>query len=198
MGFQQDSTGGGGVYAPSFKPRAMNDGFKGEVVAWREEQAKKYKSEEFETLSDGTPLRQYVITVQTHFRDWDRCAKIPLDEDGKEKPASEDDGLRNVYVPNQKSSNFREVAKAVVDAIPDADDLSDAVGGILMGKWVDEVDTGKGNPYRIYEYRFEALRKPKESSFQAAAGGSEDASSGDTADAGPAPQATEAPAEPPF
>lgn len=159
MGFQDDQQeSGGGTFAPSFKPNGIGDGFKGEVIDWRKEQSRKFKSEDFEFLADGTtPKYQYVITVKTGFRNWDRVAKVPTDQEtGKELPASEDDGLRNVYIPHQKSSNFRDVGEAIVAAMPEADDYRDAIGGVLMGKFVEEIDTNKGNPYRKFEYRFEA------------------------------------------
>lgn len=161
MGFQDDKdAAAGGMFAPSYKPKAMGDGFKGEVLAWRKEQSTKYNSDEYEFLADGTPKMQYVITIQTEFRNWDRCAKPPKDQETRQElPPSEDDGKRNVYIANQKSSNFGDVARAVIEQLPDADDFTDAIGGVLMGKWTEEIDTGKGNPYKKFEYRFEAPKK---------------------------------------
>lgn len=161
MGFQEDKdAAAGGTFAASYKPNGIGDGFKGEIIDWRKEQGKKYLSEDLDTLPDGSPKYQYVITIQTDFRNWDRCAKPPKDQEtGKPLPESEDDGKRNVYIANQKSSNFGDVARAVIEQMPDADDFRDAIGGVLMGKYVEDIDTGKGNPYKKFEYRFEAPKK---------------------------------------
>lgn len=175
MGFQEDKdASAGGTFAPSFKANGLGDGFKGEIIDWRKEQSKKYKSDDFEFLANGDPKMQYVITVLTHFRNWDRCAKVPTDQEtGRELPPSEDDGKRNVYIANQKSSNFGDVARAVIAELPEADDFRDAIGGVLAGKFVEEIDTGKGNPYQKYEYRFEAPKKE---------GGLQEAASSDEAE----------------
>lgn len=189
MGFQEDKdAAAGGTFAASYKPNGIGDGFKGEVLDWRKEQGKKFNSDDLDTLADGTAKFQYVITVQTGFSNWDRAAKVPKDEDGRELPASEDDGKRNVYIANQKSSNYGDVARAVISQLPDADDFKDAIGGVLMGKFVEEIDTGKGNPYKKFEYRYEAPKK--EDGFQA-----------DTAEpeaAAAAPKADDEKVDPPF
>ena len=189
MGFQDDKdAAAGGTFAASYKPNGLGDGFKGEIIDWRKEQAKEFNSDDLAYLPSGEPKMQYVITVQTDFRNWERCAKVPKDEDKNPLPPSEDDGKRNVYVANQKSSNFGDVARAVVAQLPDADDFKDAIGGILMGKFVEEIDTNKGNPYKKFEYRYEAPKK--------AGGLQADAAEEPATQAAPAPAATEV--EPPF
>lgn len=185
MGFQDDKSAGGGMFAPSWKPNGLGDGFKGEVLAWREEFATKFGSEETLTDKNGNPIKQYVVTVQTPFRNWDRVSKVPTDDDGREMPASEDNGNRNVYI--KYDTNTGAAAQAVIAAMPEADDLSDAVGGVLMGKLTEQRPTTKGNPFNIFEYRFEA--PAKEGGFQQAAASS--------AEPDAAPKA-EAPSEPPF
>ena len=189
MGFNEDSKASGGILAASFKPTAVGDGFKGEVLGWRETGMTKFGSDEPLLDKNGNVINQYVVTVQTHFRNWDRTAK-PLEADGKPLPPEEDDGKRNVYI--KYATNTGEAARAVKAAMPEADDLSDAIGGTLMGKLAEERPTTKGNPFMVWEYRFEA--PPKAGGFTQAAAEPEQPQAAEPA---PAP-AQSSPVEAPF
>lgn len=142
-----DGVGGGG--APSFKFNGINTGVRGTIVDQFRTTVTS-PSGEVKTYDDGRAIPQLNVTLQTDLRNWDKVTKVPTDEDGNAKPASEDDGLRRIYV---KYDMRRAIAVALQSA--------KAVGGLKNGgelavKQSGEKPTNKGNPLPLYEARYTA------------------------------------------
>jgi hypothetical protein len=152
-----DNTGGG-VGAPSAKLSKIDDFVYGEVVDQALVDKKKFGKDEVETDSrTGEPIKQLVVILQTDQRSWANVAKVPTNEDGSAKAASEDDGRRAIYV-----APFTNIHAAIGDAIVEA---NGAKGPILNGaklgvKIVDLKDTGKGNPLKIHQAKYVAPAAP--------------------------------------
>lgn len=148
-----DNTGGG-VGAPSAKLSKIDDFVYGEVVDQALVDKKKFGSDEIERdKKTNEPIKQLVVILQTDQRNWANVAKVPTNEDGSAKAASEDDGRRAIYV-----APFTNIHAAIGDAIIAA---TGAKGPILNGatlgvKVVDLKDTGKGNPLKIHQAKYEA------------------------------------------
>jgi hypothetical protein len=148
-----DNTGGG-VGAPSAKLSKIDDFVYGEVVDQALVDKKKFGSEEIERdKKTNEPIKQLVVILQTDQRGWANVAKVPTNEDGSAKDASEDDGRRAIYV-----APFTNIHAAIGDAIIAA---TGAKGPILNGaslgvKIVDLKDTGKGNPLKIHQAKYVA------------------------------------------
>ena len=142
-----DGVGGGG--APGFKFNGVGSGVKGTVVD-QYQTVVTDPSGNKKTYSDGQEIPQLNVTLQTELRNWDNCSKVPVDETGKPKPASEDDGQRRIFV---KYDMRRAVAVALRAA--------KAPGGLKNGatlavKQTGAKPTGKGNDLPLYEARYEA------------------------------------------
>ena len=141
-----DGVGGGG--APGFKFNGVGSGVKGTVVDQYQTVVTDPAGNK-KTYSDGQEIPQLNVTLQTELRNWDNCSKVPTDENGKPKPASEDDGQRRVFI---KYDMRRAVAVAV--RAEQAPGLRN--GGTLAIKQTGAKETGKGNPLPLYEARYEA------------------------------------------
>lgn len=151
-----DNTGGGSG-APSIKLSQPNDGVKGEILDQFMAPAYHFGTKNQKTdAKTGAPIEQLVVIVQTELRNWDRVAKIPLvdpeDRSKGEKPASDDDGKRAIYI--EPFTNLHAaVGAAVVKATGKKGPLLN--GGTLGVKVVRLEDTGKGNPKKVHEALYE-------------------------------------------
>ena len=144
--------------APSIKLSVINDGVLGEIVDQFMVDKKKFGSDEIEKdTKTGQPIQQLVVILQTSLRNWERVAKVPLvdpsDKSKGEKPASEDDGKRAVYIApytNAHAAVGRATAKA------NGGRPTGLRNGAKFGlKVVDLVDTNKGNPKKVFEAFYE-------------------------------------------
>lgn len=157
MGLQQDAEGGDfGPAGPSFKENGLNDGVKGTILHAGEMTATEYNTDKPLRDRNGNEVKQYVVTLQTELRDWQKVAKVPTDDDKRPLPPSEDTGIRKVYA---KYGNKTRMAKAIVDAAPDLNEIGDSVGMTLMVKLAELVPTNKGNDRKDYAYKAEGTPK---------------------------------------
>lgn len=145
--------------APSIRLSEINDGVIGEIVDQFMADKKKFGTDEVEKDSKtGEPIQQLVVILQTSLRNWDRVAKVPLidpkDKSKGEKPASEDDGKRAVYIAPYTN------AHAAVGRATAASNNGRPTGlrnGAKFGlKVVDLEDVGKGNPKKVFVAHYEA------------------------------------------
>lgn len=153
----------GGDFAPTLKftldkgPEGrtqVGGGVIGEILSMTKQQQTKYQSNPPEPImaKDGvTPLMELKVVLQTELREWDKCAKVPKDDEGKPLAPSEDDGRRAIYVRGWMTG-------AIGDAVEKATGKKGApkVGGRLGVKLTELVETNKGNPYPKYEAVYEA------------------------------------------
>jgi hypothetical protein len=147
-----DNTGGG-VGAPSASIKVPGDVVFGEVVDQALVDKKKFASDEIEhDKVTGKPIKQLVVILQTDQRDWHNVAKVPTNEDGSTKAASEDDGRRAIYV-----APFTNIHAAIGDAIVAATGEKGPIrnGAKLAVKIVELKDTGKGNPLKVHAAKYE-------------------------------------------
>lgn len=135
--------------APSFKFNGVNSGVRGTVVDQYATFVTEPGSREPKTYADGNPIPQLNVTLQTDLRNWDKVSKVPTDENGKAKPASEDDGLRRIYVKY-------DMRKAVGRALQQVSEKALKTGGELAVKQSGTDDRGKANPLPLYEARYKA------------------------------------------
>lgn len=183
---------GGGEFAPTLKftldkgPEGrtqVGGGVIGEILSMNKQNQTKYQSNPPEPILDkeGKPKQELKIVLQTELRDWDKCAKVPLDEDKNPKPASEDDGKRAIYVRGWMTG-------AIGDAVKDATGKAGApkIGGRLGVKLTELVPTTQGNPYPKFEAVYEAPSGAEGFDFSKGEPGSEPSSeAAAAADAGP-------------
>lgn len=140
-----DGVGGGG--APSFKWGAINSGIKGEIVDQYRTVVTTPDGTR-KTYDDGREIPQLNVTLKTDLRNWDKVTKIPTDpETGQEKPASEDDGTRRIYVKY-------DMRRAIAVAVKAQGERGLSNGGTLAVKKSGEKPTNKGNPLPLYEARY--------------------------------------------
>lgn len=142
-----DGVGGGG--APSFKFGGIGSGVRGTIVD-QFRTTVTTPSGEPKTYDDGRPIPQLNVTLQTDLRNWDKVTKVPTDENGNPKPASEDDGTRRIYV----KYDMRRAIAVALQAAKVTGGLKN--GGTLAVKKSGEKPTNKGNPLPLYEARYEA------------------------------------------
>lgn len=154
--FQQS----GGDFAPTAKftldkgPEGrtqVGGGIIGTILSMNKQDQKKYGSDEILKNDDGTPKKELKVVLQTELRDWDKVAKVPLDDEKKPLPPSEDDGRRAIYVRGWMTG-------AIGDAVKAATGVAGApkIGGRLGVKVTELVPTDKGNPFPKYEAVYEA------------------------------------------
>lgn len=180
----KDQIDEGTHFAPTFKPAGIGDGLKGEVIAIVERQARSYDDDSLMFDKNGKPRLELVITIASHYRNWEKVAKIPTDLETKaELPASEDNGERNIYM---KDSNRTAVQKAIVAAIPDAESVEDIVGGVLAAKYEKDVNVGKKSPMKAWAFEAEAP-KPSGLADQVAEESGEQSEAAPAKDAGTDP-----------
>lgn len=148
-----DNTGGG-AGAPSAALKVVDDFIYGEVVDQALVDAKKFGTDEIERDKyTNEPIKQLAVILQTDNRNWVGVSKVPTDENGNQKAASEDDGRRAVYI-----KPFTNIHAAVGDAIVAANGAKGPIqNGAKLGiKVVELKDTGKGNPLKIHQAKYEA------------------------------------------
>lgn len=136
-----------GDFAPTALLKGINDVVSGEVVEFRSRDHVPFGQTEPEKNKDGSTRQELVIILQTEFRNWANVVKVPKvdpdDRNSADKPGSEDDGRRAVYVP-QRSNIQYAIAKALREA--KVDGFSEGLG--LAVKVSNLRDTGKGNPLK--------------------------------------------------
>lgn len=180
---------GGGAPGPVLKN--VGDAVAGEIVRMFKRDYIPFGAKDPEKRDDGvTNKQQLVIVLQTAHRNWDNVNKVPKvdhnDPNSPEKPASEDDGQRAIYVPEGKNIQFA-VARAITEAKAKFE-----VGGSLAVRIFNLKPTDKGNALKEHEARYTA--KPAVSAGDAFFGGTP-AGQAAPAAAAPAPAAP-APAAP--
>ena len=147
---------GGGEGAPSAVLKALNDYVYGTIVHQQMVEAKKFGTDQTELDRDGNKVFQLLVILETDQRNWANVSKIPLvdptDKSKGEKAASEDDGRRAVYI-----KPFTNIAAAVNDAIVAGTGEKGPLrnGGKLGVKVVELRDTGKGNPLKVHQAKYE-------------------------------------------
>lgn len=169
MSLGDEAQGGDfGPAGPSFKENGLNDGVRGEILHAMENKAMEYNSDKVLTDRNGNEVLQYVVTLQTPLRDWQKVAKIPVDDDGKQLPPSEDTGIRKIYA---KYGNKTRLAQALIAAYPDLSngEIGDTVGMELAVKLAELVPTNKGNDRKDYAYQASGSPKPTGGSLGAEA-----------------------------
>lgn len=144
-----DGVGGG---APSFKFGDVGSFVRGTILDQFKQQQTDYADKNKKLFFDDgvTPRMQLAVTLQTELRNWEKCAKIPKDEQGNDKPASEDDGKRRIYI---KSDMQRAVGQAIQASPQQKGGLKN--GGTLAVKLSGHKDVGKGNPLSLFEAKYE-------------------------------------------
>lgn len=181
-----DNIGGSG--APTAQLSGTGDFVHGEVVEmFKKDYVPFGKTEpEADEREEDGKRKQLVIILQTSLRNWQGIKKIPkvdhTDPNSAEKPPSEDDGRRAVYVPNRSNIQYA-VGKAVQAA-----GAKFEVGGTLGVRVVNLKDTGKGNPLKEHEAKYTGKPAPTADGFFG------DAPAASAPAAAPAPAAQPAPA----
>lgn len=141
-----------GTGAPSASLSVVDDYIDGEIVDQAIVDKKKFGSDEIEKDSrTGENVKQLLVVLQTELRNWQGVSKVPTNEDGSAKAASEDDGRRAVYV-----APWTNIHSAVNDAIVAATGKKGPLltGGRLGVKITELRNTGKGNPLKIHAARY--------------------------------------------
>lgn len=145
---------GGGAGAPGAVLKNVGDFVHGEIVDMYKRPYVPFGKTEPEKREDGSDKQQLVIVLQTENRNWANVSKIPLvdhtDPSKGEKPATDDDGRRAVYVPEGKNIQF------AIGRAAQAAGAKPAVGGTLGVKITGLRDTGKGNPLKEHQAVYQA------------------------------------------
>lgn len=147
-------TGGGA----SAKLSDINDWVVGEIVDQAMLPATDFSTKKPKHDSrTGEPVEQLAVTLQTELRNWQGVSRIPLVEKDNpasgQKPASEDDGRRNVYI-----EPWTNIHSAVSDAVLDeTGERGPLLNGGTLGVQVFNLkDTGKGNPLKEHRAKYTA------------------------------------------
>lgn len=173
---------GGG--APSFDfEKKIGNGVVGTIVKMEKVQQTKQGDPDTKLWFDKEqtrPRMQLNVTLQTDLRDWKGC-KVPTDAEGHDKPASEDDGTRRVYLKYKSQ-------EAVGEALRKAGEKTPKLGGRLGLKLtgIEPNPNGSGNVH-LYEAMYEAPSGAEGFDF-----------GGDKAADEPAPKSDSVLDEPPF
>ena len=145
-----DNVGGG---APSADFKTLGAVVSGEVVdQYLIDYVPFSKTEVAKDERTGDVIKQLVVVLQTEQRNWDGVAKIPTvsKDDKTPKEASLDDGKRAIYL-----RRFTNIHAAVGKAVKGAGKDALENGGKLAVKFLDEEDTGKGNPLKKFGAKYE-------------------------------------------
>jgi hypothetical protein len=170
-----DGVGGSG--APSFKFGGTNTGIKGKVVDQYRTFVTEPGSREPKTYADGTPIPQLNVTLQTDLRNWDKVAKVPVDPETQQpRPASEDTGLRRIFVKY-------DMRRAIGAALQAVGEKALATDGELAVKQTGEKDTKKANGLPLYEARYKAPEKAENADLWDTGSDAPDESAGASASA---------------
>ena len=146
---------GGGTGTPTAHLKNVGDIVHGEVVEMFKRDYIPFGKDVAEADSnepDGK-RKQLVVILQTAERNWANVVKVPKvdasDSKSPEKDPSEDDGKRAIYVPNRSNIQYA-IGKAV-----QASGAKFEVGGTLAVRIANLRDTGKGNPLKEHEAKYE-------------------------------------------
>ena len=136
-----------GDFAPTGLLKGVGDMVAGPVVEFRTRDHVPFGQTEPEKNKDGSIRQELVIIVQTEHRNWANVVKVPKvdseDKNSADKPGSEDDGRRAIYVP-QRSNVQYAIAKAMKAA-----GVKKFSEGLKIAVKVSNLkDTGKGNPLK--------------------------------------------------
>lgn len=193
-----DNLGGGGG-APSAKLSALDDFVVGEIVDQFMIVATDFSTKKPKVDKNGKEIEQLAVVLQTEQRNWAGVSKIPLvDKDDKssgEKPASEDDGRRVVYI-----EPWTNLAYVVRDHLRDSGIQGGLkTGGTLGVKIIGFKDTNKGNPAKQHAVKYTPpAAKAASDAFFGDQGATQSAPAAEAAPAqeAPAAPAAEAPKDP--
>lgn len=179
---------GGGAGAPSASLKLVNDFVYGVIVDQAMVPQKKFGTDDVEKDRDGKDKQQLVVILETDLRNWHGVSKVPSyptghEKAGQDKPGSEDDGRRAVYVPG-----FTNIHAAIGDATGQKPLRN---GGKLGVKIIELRNTGKGNPLKIHQAVYEPPAAAPDGFF----GGADQGQSAPATQAAPA-QSAPAPAAP--
>lgn len=146
-----DTHSGGGGGAPSFKHTNVGDTVSGEIVSMREMDQTHYSGPlAGQPIADekrGGNKKQLQVVLRTELRNWQGC-EPSKDQDGNPEPASNDEGMRAIYVRGW-------MIGAVADAVRAAGAKYPEVGGTLAVRLIEAHDTKKQNPKK-YDARYKA------------------------------------------
>ncbi len=98
----------------------------------------------------GEPVKQLVVDLQTSLRNWEGAKKPLEDDNGSPLPASEDDGLRRIFMRYQ---GVRAIGEAVRAAGAEFKDLYAANTGAQL--WVKRIASDPKTPRMMqFEAKF--------------------------------------------
>lgn len=140
--------GVGGTGAPSFKFTGPDSGIKGKIVDQYRTHVTDTKGN-VKTYPSGDPIPQLNVTLQTTLRNWKGVKKVPTDDNGVELDASEDTGLRRVYIKY-------DMRRAVAVAVKSVGERYMENGGDLAVKQTGWKPTGQSNDLPLYDARYAA------------------------------------------
>lgn len=141
---------GAGLDAPGFKPRGVGDGVMGEIKEIRQVDYYKFGEQVPEVLANGSTRQQLRVVVQGPIDNYATTSgkSLPVDGAGNVLP---DTGLRTVFLPSGSNISGAVKAACITAGARGLDE-----GGQLGVKLVEEKDTGKGNPLKIWEAKYVA------------------------------------------
>lgn len=172
---------GGGAGVPTALLKSVGDFVHGTILEMFKRDDVPFGKTEPAKNADGTTKQQLVVIVQTENRNWANVVRVPkvdsADPNSAEKPPSDDDGKRAVYVGEGTNIQYA-IGRSISEAKAPFEE-----GGTLGVKIVELKDTGKGNPLKVHEAVYKG-KAAGDGFFPAPA----------TAPAAPAPQAQAAPA----
>jgi hypothetical protein len=151
---EADELFGSGGGAPSFKFENLGDTAAGQILSKRVTNQTDFDDNTKVLLKDdGTPKKQLVVVLQTPLRGWAKVSRIPTDVNGNDRPVSEDDGRRTIYVRGW-------MVGAVGDAVRKAGGQgAPQVGGKLAVRWSGERPDPKRpqrKPMKLWEAQYKA------------------------------------------
>ena len=124
-----------GSGAPGAKFPSVGTVVKGEILETGVSQQRDYGTGELKFWSDGNPMMQAVLTIQTAERD---------------PEITDDDGQRRLFISSRKMRD------AVRDAVKTAGAKTLEVGGTITVQYTgDGEPTGNGNPPKLYRAKYE-------------------------------------------
>lgn len=137
---------GGG--APSFDfEKKIGNGVIGTIVKMEKVQQTKQGEPDVKLWFDKEetrPRMQLNVTLQTDLRNWASVTNIPKGDDGNDKPGSEDDGTRRIYLKFKSQD-------AVGEALRKAGVKGPQIGG-RMGLKLISIDPNPNGPGKIHDY----------------------------------------------
>jgi hypothetical protein len=148
-----DNVGGSG--APSAKLQQPEDFVFGEVVDQFMAPATDFSTKKVKVDREGKEIEQLVVILQTDLRNWEGVTRIPKvdkdDQSSADKPGSDDDGKRAVYV-EPWTNIHAAIGKAIIEGTGAKGPVRN--GAQLGVKITGLKDTGKGNPLKLHEAKY--------------------------------------------